>query len=57
MGDKLRSSQMRGKRPVIVLDEIQLLKHIYVNSSRYLIDELSSAHTENLINTFMAKFS
>lgn len=40
MGDKLRSARARGKSPVIVLDEIQLLKNIYLNRSRYLIDEL-----------------
>lgn len=40
MGDKLRAACARGKQPVIVLDEIQILKNIYVNSTRYLLDEL-----------------
>lgn len=40
MGEKLRAARVRGKQPVMILDEIQLLKNIYVNSSRYLLDEL-----------------
>ncbi|MBI4649108.1 MAG: AAA family ATPase [Bacteroidia bacterium] len=40
MGDKLRAARKRGKEPIIILDEIQLLKNIYINGERYLIDEL-----------------
>jgi uncharacterized protein len=38
--EKLESAKARGIQPVIIIDEIQLLKHIYINSERYLIDEL-----------------
>ncbi len=40
MGDKLRASKKRGKCPIIILDEIQLLKNIYLNGERQLLDEL-----------------
>jgi len=40
MGDKLRSAKEKNKQPIIILDEIQLLKNIYINEERYLIDEL-----------------
>ncbi|MBI4645743.1 MAG: AAA family ATPase [Bacteroidia bacterium] len=40
MGDKLRSAKEKNKQPIIILDEIQLLKNIYINGERYLIDEL-----------------
>jgi len=30
----------KGLQPIVILDEIQLLKHIYINSERYLLDEL-----------------
>jgi uncharacterized protein len=38
--DKLISANKRGIKPVIIIDELQLLKHIYINGERYLIDEL-----------------
>lgn len=38
--DKLKSSKAKGKQPIIIIDEIQLLKNIYINGERYLIDEL-----------------
>ncbi len=37
---KLMSAKERGIQPIIIIDEIQLLKHIYINDERYLIDEL-----------------
>jgi len=40
MGDKLRSAKAKKKQPIIILDEIQLLKNIYINGEKYLIDEL-----------------
>jgi uncharacterized protein len=40
MGEKLRSAHARGTQPILIVDEIQLLKNIYVNSTRYLLDEL-----------------
>jgi len=38
--EKLESANQRGIKPIIIIDEIQLLKHIYINGERYLIDEL-----------------
>jgi len=38
--DKLASAKQRGIQPIIIIDEIQLLKHIYINGERHLIDEL-----------------
>ena len=40
IGDKLAEAKKTGIQPVIIIDEIQLLKHIYINGERYLIDEL-----------------
>jgi uncharacterized protein len=40
MEDKIRSAKNRGIQPIIILDEIQLLKNIYLNGERYLIDEV-----------------
>ena len=40
MVDKLISANKRGIKPVIIIDEIQLLKNIWMNGERYLIDEL-----------------
>jgi len=40
MEDKLIAARKRGIYPVIILDEIQELKHIYLNGQRHLIDEL-----------------
>ncbi|MBI4646525.1 MAG: AAA family ATPase [Bacteroidia bacterium] len=40
MGDKLRSAKEKNKQPIIIIDEIQLLKNIYINGERYLLDEL-----------------
>ncbi len=40
MEDKLLSAKKRGIEPIIILDEIQLLQHIYVNQQRHLLDEL-----------------
>jgi hypothetical protein len=40
MEDKLAAARQRGVRPVLVIDEIQLLRHIYMNGERYLLDEL-----------------
>ncbi len=40
MEDKLKAAQQRGITPIIIFDEIQSLKNIYVNTERYLIDEL-----------------
>ena len=40
MEDKLRAAVKRWKKPVIILDEIQLLKWIFINWERYLMSEL-----------------
>ncbi len=40
MEDKLIAAKKRGITPIIVMDEIQSLKNIYLNQERYLIDEL-----------------
>ena len=40
MADKLESAKKRGIKPIIIIDEIHLLKHIYINGERHLIDEL-----------------
>ena len=40
MEDQLRKAVKKGLRPVIVLDEIQLLKNIELNGKRHLLDEL-----------------
>ena len=40
ISDKLESAKNSGIQPVIIIDEIQLLKHIYINGERHLIDEL-----------------
>ncbi len=40
MVDKLISANKRGMKPIIIIDEIQLLKNIWLNGERYLIDEL-----------------
>ena len=40
MEDKIISARKRGIQPVIILDEIQLLKNIYLNGERYLLDEI-----------------
>lgn len=40
MEDKLVSAKKRGIQPIIIFDEIQSLKNIYLNKERYLIDEL-----------------
>ncbi|MBI4649615.1 MAG: hypothetical protein HY738_24195, partial [Bacteroidia bacterium] len=37
---KLLSARNRGKQPIIIVDEIQLLKNIRINGEGYLIDEL-----------------
>ncbi|MBI4648522.1 MAG: AAA family ATPase, partial [Bacteroidia bacterium] len=37
---KLQSAKEKGKQPIIIIDEIQLLKNIYINGEKYLIDEL-----------------
>ncbi len=44
--DKLASANRRGIQPIIIIDEIQLLKHIYINGERYLIDELFNLFIE-----------
>ena len=38
--DKLISANKRGIKPIIIIDEFHLLKHIYINGERYLIDEI-----------------
>ena len=40
MEDQLRKAHKRGIRPIIILDEIQILKEIYMNGERMLLDEL-----------------
>lgn len=40
MDEKLIAAKDRGIQPIIIIDEIQLLKHIYLNGERYLLDEL-----------------
>ncbi len=40
MVEKLESANKRGVRPIIIIDEIHLLKNIYINGERYLIDQL-----------------
>jgi AAA+ ATPase superfamily predicted ATPase len=40
MGDKLRAAKSKGKKPIIIIDEIQQLKNISINGERYLIEEL-----------------
>ena len=40
MEDKIISARKRGIKPVIIIDEIQLLKNIYLNGERYLLDEM-----------------
>ena len=40
MENRLRESNEDGIRPVLIIDEIQLLRSIYLNGERYLIDEL-----------------
>ena len=40
MEDKLRAAVKRWKKPVIILDEIQLLKWIFINWERYLMSEI-----------------
>jgi uncharacterized protein len=46
MVDKLISAGKRGIKPVIIIDEIQLLKNIGLNGERYLIDELFNLFIE-----------
>ena len=40
METKILSAKKRGVQPVIILDEIQQLKNIYLNGERNLLDEL-----------------
>ncbi len=40
MISKLESAKKRGINPVIIIDEIQVLKNIYINGERHLIDQL-----------------
>ena len=40
MEDQLRKMNEKGIRPVIIIDEIQNLKSIYINGERRLLDEL-----------------
>ena len=40
MSKKLQASAKKGIRPVIIIDEIQTLKHIYTNGEQYLVDKL-----------------
>ena len=40
MESKLAKAVKKGIRPVIILDEIQMLKNIYINGERFLLDEL-----------------
>jgi len=40
MESKLAKAKKKGIQPVIILDEIQMLKNIYINSERFLLDEL-----------------
>jgi len=40
MEDKLIAAKKRGLTPVIIIDEIQSLKNIYLNNERYLVTEL-----------------
>ena len=40
MEQKLKKVAAKGIRPVLVLDEIQMLKDIYMNGEQYLIDKL-----------------
>ena len=40
MEDQIRASKEKGIQPVIIIDEIQLLKNIYLNGERYLLDEI-----------------
>jgi AAA+ ATPase superfamily predicted ATPase len=40
MEKKLFQAKKRGIQPIIIIDEIQELKNIYMNGERYLIDEL-----------------
>ena len=44
--NKLASAKKRGIQPIIIIDEIQLLKHIYINGERYLIDQLFNLFIE-----------
>jgi uncharacterized protein len=46
MTNKLISANKRGIKPVIIIDEIQLLKNIGLNGERYLIDELFNLFIE-----------
>ena len=40
MEDQIRDAKKKGIQPVIIIDEIQLLKNIYLNGERYLLDEM-----------------
>ena len=40
MEDQLERAVKKGKQPIIVIDEIQMLKGIYLNGERFLLDEL-----------------
>lgn len=40
MEAQLEKARAKGKMPVLVLDEVQMLKSIYFNGERHLIDEL-----------------
>ena len=40
MEEQIRETNKKGVKPVIILDEIQLLKNIYLNGERYLLDEV-----------------
>lgn len=40
MENQLEKARAKGKMPVLVLDEVQMLKSIYFNGERHLIDEL-----------------
>ena len=40
MEDQLRKANKKGIRPIIIIDEIQSLKEIYMNGERMLLDEV-----------------
>ena len=40
MEDKLRKANQKGIKPIIIIDEIQNLKSIYMNGEKRLLDEL-----------------
>ena len=40
MEEQIRKAKEKGIQPIIIIDEVQMLKNIYLNGERKLLDEV-----------------